>query len=72
MVKGEPIRVEVGFSGGQVMVAQMVKEEYEALVKALPKGEGWHELEIEDGQATIDLGKVSYVKSDVDESQIGF
>ncbi len=68
----EKIRVEVGFIGGRAFVGQIEKSAFEKLMNAVTKGEGWHELNLEDGQVTLNLSVVTYVKSDREEINIGF
>ncbi len=68
----EKIQIEVGFIGGPAFVGRVDKSAFEELVKAVTKGEEWHELKFEDGQVTLNLKVVSYVKSDQEETNIGF
>jgi hypothetical protein len=34
--------------------------------------DGWHELAAEEGTVRVDLGQVIYVRTDRDESRVGF
>ncbi len=68
----EKIQVEVGFIGGPAFVGKIEKSAFEDLVKAVTKGEEWRQLKLEDGQVTLNLKVVSYVKSDQEETSIGF
>lgn len=70
--ENETIRVEVGFIGGRAFVGQIEISAFEKLMNAVTKGEGWHELKLEDGHVTLNLNVVSYVKSDREETDIGF
>jgi hypothetical protein len=67
-------RIDIGFSGGQVLPLRASREAYDALVGALG-GEGkdrWHTLKTEDSEVLIDLPQVVYVRRDADEHKVGF
>jgi hypothetical protein len=65
-------RVEVGFSGGQVIVMRLTPSAYEDLRKAVQKRDGWHEAESSDGVVAIDLDQVVFVKRESEEHRVGF
>jgi hypothetical protein len=66
-------RVDVGFSGGQVLALRVQDEAYRGLRAALEKGDGgWHELPTEDSEVNIDLGEVVYVRLDTETHRVGF
>jgi hypothetical protein len=68
-------RVDIGFSGGQVMSVRLQDSVYADLRKALEaRGDGarWHELQTEDSELTVDLGEVVYVRLDTEKSKVGF
>lgn len=64
-------RVSVGFQGGQVLALRVSDEQLDALHKALG-GDGWHELQTEDGPVRLDLAQVVYVRSEEDDQRVGF
>ena len=64
-------RISVGFQGGQVLALRISDEQLAALQKALG-GEGWHELDSEEGPVRLDLAQVVYVRSESDELRVGF
>lgn len=64
-------RVSVGFQGGQVLALRVSGEQLEALYKSLG-GDGWHELQTEDGPVRLDLAQVVYVRSEEDDQRVGF
>jgi hypothetical protein len=67
-------RIDIGFSGGQVLPLRATKEAYDQLVGALD-GEGrdrWHKLKTEDSEIMIDLPQVVYVRRDTEEHKVGF
>jgi hypothetical protein len=75
----EARRIEIGFSGGQVMATRLTDEQLEALRKALASTDklsseaaGWHQLSTEDGTADLDLRRVVFVKVAGPPHTIGF
>lgn len=63
--------VTVGFQGGQVLALRVSDDALKLLHKALG-GDGWHEIESDDGSVRVDLGQVVYVSAESDEPQVGF
>ncbi len=64
-------RVSVGFQGGQVLALRVSDEQLQALYTSLG-GDGWHELQTEDGPVRLDLAQVVYVRSEEDDQRVGF
>jgi hypothetical protein len=64
--------VEVGFSGGQVIVIRIAPAKLKELRKALDKADGWTDVETPTGTVSIDLGQVVFVRSDAPTQQVGF
>jgi hypothetical protein len=64
-------RVEIGFEGGQVVPVRLDEKSLKALRNALDRG-GWHDLETEDGELSVDLGKVAFLRIDSGEHRVGF
>jgi hypothetical protein len=65
-------RVEIGFSGGQVVAVRVSDEKLRDLRKALDKADGWSDLETEDGTVALDLREVVFVRGAPGEHRIGF
>jgi hypothetical protein len=65
-------RVDVGFSGGQVLPLRMRGEEHEALRKALDGAGGWHVVKTEDSEVSVDLRQVVYVRLETEKHSVGF
>ena len=68
-------RVDIGFSGGQVLALRMAEDAYRELREALERRDGgptWHEVDTEDSQVTVDLGQVVYVRLDTEQQRVGF
>jgi hypothetical protein len=70
----KPRRVDIGFSGGQVLALRLKGEEYEALRKGLEndRSERWHEVKSEDSDVSVDLSQVVYVRLDTERHSVGF
>ncbi|MGH2952476.1 MAG: hypothetical protein ACRDK9_00445 [Solirubrobacterales bacterium] len=75
----EAKRIEIGFSGGQVMATRLTEKELGELRKALTSTDklsseqaGWHELSSEDGTVSVDLREVVFVKVAGPSHTIGF
>jgi hypothetical protein len=68
----ETQRVEVGFAGGQVVSVRLEESHLGELRKALEEGEGWRDLETQDGPLTLDLSKVVFVRIAGSGQAIGF
>jgi hypothetical protein len=64
-------RIGVGFQGGQVLSLRVSDDQLKGLYKALGGG-GWHELESEDGPVRLYLGQVVYVRTEDEDSRVGF
>jgi hypothetical protein len=68
-------RVDIGFSGGQVLSVRMLESAYEELRKALDRAGdsgGWHELKTEDSELSLHLAQVVYVRLDTEKHRVGF
>ena len=68
-------RVDVGFSGGQVLVLELTETSYRELREALEGrngGSGWYEIEAEDSRVAVDLAEVVYVQLNTEEHRVGF
>jgi hypothetical protein len=68
-----PRRIEIGFSGGQVLPLRMREEVYRSLSDEVRSGsQGWHEVEAEDSNVSVNLAQVVYVRLDTEHQQVGF
>lgn len=68
----KPRRIEIGFSGGQIMSARLQPERLRELLDRVRASEGWYDLMSEDGAIAIDLSEVVFVKTDAAEHRVGF
>jgi len=64
--------VEVGFSGGQVIVIRLAAAKLKELRKALEKPQGWTDVETATGIVSLDLEQVVFVRTDAPEQTVGF
>jgi hypothetical protein len=64
-------RISVGFRGGQVLALRIDEKQWKTLEQALG-GDGWHEIESEDGPVRFNLAQIAYVSADSNEPQVGF
>jgi hypothetical protein len=68
-----PRRVEIGFSGGQVLPLRMAEDVYRALGDQVRSGsQAWHEVEAEDSNVSVNLAQVVYVRLDTEHQRVGF
>ncbi len=67
-----PERVEIGFNGGQVVATRLEPKQLDALRKALGSNDGWLSLESDDGELTVDVKQVVFVRLAASEHRIGF
>ncbi|HEX3292543.1 MAG TPA: hypothetical protein VHR38_02275 [Solirubrobacterales bacterium] len=65
-------RVEIGFSGGQVVAVRMSDDKVQDLRKKLDKADGWTDIETEDGAIALDLRQVVFLRGAPGEHRIGF
>jgi hypothetical protein len=65
-------RIEIGFGGGQVVSVRVTESTLRDLRGAVERGEGWHDLEIEDGSVALDLAQVVFVRTAGAPHTIGF
>jgi hypothetical protein len=65
-------RIEIGFNGGQVVSARLDEAGLAELRTAVERGDGWHDLETEEGNFALDLGKVVFVRTAGGSHSIGF
>jgi hypothetical protein len=69
---GEMRRIEVGFTGGQVILMRLADKEYEKMGRALQDAKRWTEVETADGVVSLDLGQVVFVKLESADHKVGF
>jgi hypothetical protein len=65
-------RVEIGFRGGQVVATRLEEKQLKGLLDALGRGDGWYDLDTEDGPLALERGQVSFVRVAAGEHRVGF
>ena len=65
-------RVSVGFMGTQVLGLKLTDEKLSALQAALRDGEGWHEVDTEEGPVMLNLKAVLFLRVDAADQRVGF
>ena len=70
----KPRRVDIGFSGGQVLALRLQEAVYSGLRAALENdsGDRWHQVKSEDSDVDIDLAQVVYIRLDTERHSVGF
>jgi hypothetical protein len=72
-VSAERVKIEVAFSGGQVIATNVDPKEAEGLERALSAGaQETFALDADDGHYTIALNRVVWIKRFARESRVGF
>lgn len=67
----KPIRISMGFMGGQSLTARIGPPEFTRLRQALSSG-GWFDLKGEDGTVTLDVAKVVFLQVHDTDHRVGF
>jgi len=68
----ERMKVEIGLGIGQVVPVKLTEKELADLRKEVQKGEGWHELNTDEGTVTINLATVVFIRATDSSHTIGF
>jgi hypothetical protein len=65
-------KVSIGFAGGQVVEVKLAATKLKDLRKALDGDGGWFDIETEDGNVSVDLGQIQFIRSAAAPHGIGF
>ena len=63
--------ISIGFQASMPIAIRCSQEQLDALLGALG-GEGWHDLQGEDGNLRLSLPHVLWVRTERDEHRVGF
>ena len=66
-----PQRISIGFQASAPLALRVSDEQLASLTDALG-GEGWHEIEADDGSVKLNLAHVLWVRTERDEHRVGF
>jgi hypothetical protein len=64
-------RISIGFQASPPLALRVSDEQLRKLNDALG-GDGWHELEAEDGSVRLNLTHVLWVRTENEEHRVGF
>jgi hypothetical protein len=64
-------RISIGFQASPPLALRVSEAELQKLEGALG-GEGWHELEADDGSVRLNLQHVLWLRVERDEHRVGF
>jgi hypothetical protein len=64
-------RISIGFQASPPVALRVQQEELDRLTSSLG-GEGWHDVEGEDGTIKLSLQHVLWVRVERDEQRVGF
>ncbi len=65
-------KISIGFHGGQSLAERVKPSELSRFREALAAGDGWFELQSDDGTLVLDLRRVDFLLVESDEHRIGF
>jgi hypothetical protein len=68
----EATKVEIGLGIGQVVTARLDENALQELRKAIESGQGWHEVDSDDGKLVINLSTVVFLRIADRSHSIGF
>ena len=64
-------RISIGFQASPPLALRVSEDALDRLQAALG-GEGWHEIDAEDGSVKLNLEHVLWVRTENDEHRVGF
>ena len=64
-------QISIGFQASMPLALRVSDDELSKLQKALG-GDGWHEIEGEDGTVRLNLAHVLWLRTERDEHRVGF
>jgi hypothetical protein len=64
-------RISIGFQASAPLALRVSDDQLARLNEALG-GEGWHEVEAEDGSVKLNLAHVLWVRTENEEHRVGF
>ena len=65
-------KVDIGFTGGQVLALRLEKDAYEGLRKAVEGDKRFYDLDAGDSNVTLDLAQVVYLRVETEDHRVGF
>jgi hypothetical protein len=65
-------KVDIGFTGGQVLALRLEKEAYDGLRKAVEGDKRFYDLDAGDSNVTLDLAQIVYLRVETEDHRVGF
>jgi hypothetical protein len=66
------VKVDIGFTGGQVLALRIDKKAYDGLRKAVEGDQRFYDLDAGDSDVTLDLSQVVYLRVETEDHRVGF
>jgi hypothetical protein len=65
-------KVDVGFTGGQVLALRLEKGVFDDLRKAIEGDTRFYDVDAGDSNVTLDLSQVVYLRVETEDHRVGF
>ena len=65
-------KVDIGFTGGQVLALRLDKEIFDELRKAVEGDRRFYDVDAGDSTVTLDLSQVVYLRVETEDHRVGF
>ena len=65
-------KVDIGFTGGQVLSLRLEKGAFDGLRKAIGAETRFYDLDAGDSTVTLDLAQVVYLRVETEDHRVGF
>jgi hypothetical protein len=65
-------KVDIGFTGGQVLALRLDKDVFASLRKAVEGDERFYDVDAGDSNVTLDLSQVVYLRVETEDHRVGF
>ncbi len=65
-------KVDIGFTGGQVLALRLAPGVFEQLRKAIEGDRSFYDVDAGDSTVTLDLAQVVYLRVETEDHRVGF
>ena len=65
-------KVDIGFTGGQVLALRFAKGEFDKLRQAIEGETRFYDVDAGDSTVTLDLSQVVYLRVETEDHRVGF
>jgi hypothetical protein len=65
-------RISIGFAAGQVLALRVDKTALGSLNDALSSSDAWHQISTDEGDVSLRLDAVVYLRTEASGSKVGF